>query len=63
MADHRVSPDVWELAVRLVDRGRAAGVTAPLADLLVFACAKHYALDLAHDDAHFTQLDELDERG
>jgi predicted nucleic acid-binding protein len=62
LPSYEISPDVWERAVRLADRGRAAGVTTPLADLLIFACAEHYALDLAHDDAHFTQLDELDER-
>ena len=42
------------------DRGRAAGVTAPVADLLIFACAREHRLDLAHDDSHFTQLEQLD---
>jgi predicted nucleic acid-binding protein len=42
------------------DRGRAAGVTAPVADLLIFACAQEHRLDLAHDDSHFTQLEQLD---
>ena len=58
--DYEVSSAVWDRAIRLADRGRAAGVTAPLADLLIFACAKEHRLDLAHDDNHFTQLEHLD---
>ena len=60
LPDYEISSAVWQCAVRLADRGRAAGVTAPLADLLIFACAKEHALDLAHDDSHFTQLEQLD---
>lgn len=57
--DYEISPAVWERAIRLADRGGAAGITAPLADLLIFACAKEHRLDLAHDDSHFTQLEQL----
>ena len=60
LPDYEISPAVWERAVRLADRGRAAGVTAPLADLLIFACSKVHDLDLAHDDMHFAQLARLD---
>jgi predicted nucleic acid-binding protein len=59
LPDYEISPSVWERAIRLADRGMAAGLTVPLADLLIFACAKEYGLELAHDDAHFTQLDHL----
>lgn len=59
LADYAISSGVWERAIRLADRGRAAGVTAPLADLLIWACAKEHSLDLAHDDSHFTQLEQL----
>ena len=59
LPDYQISPAVWERAIRLADRGRAAGITAPLADLVIFACAKEYGLDLAHDDNHFTQLELL----
>jgi predicted nucleic acid-binding protein len=55
-----VSPDVWERSLRLADRGRATGLTVPLADLLVYACAKLNGLDVAHDDAHFDELAKLD---
>ena len=60
LPDYEISSDVWERAVRLADRGRAAGVTVPLADLLVFACAKIHGLDLAHDDTHFSELEQLE---
>lgn len=60
LADYEISSEVWSRAVTLADRGRAAGVTVPLADLLVFACAKIHGLDLAYDDAHFEQLARLE---
>ena len=60
LPDHDISTTVWERAIRLAERGRAAGVTVPLADLVVFACAKVHGIELAHDDAHFVQLEGLD---
>jgi len=60
LPDYEISSAVWERAVRLTDRGRAAGVTIPLADLLIFACATEHRLQLVHDDNHFTQLEQLD---
>jgi len=60
LPDYEISATVWDVAIRPADRGRAAGVTAPLADLLILACAKHHRLDLAHDDNHFTHLEQLD---
>ncbi len=53
LPDYGISEPVWERAIRLADRGRAAGITAPLADLLIFACAREHRLELAHDDSHF----------
>ena len=60
LADYAISADVWNRSIQLVDRGRAAGVTVPLADLLIFACAKTHGLDVAHDDAHFDELTKLE---
>jgi predicted nucleic acid-binding protein len=60
LPDYEISPDVWTRSMQLADRGRAAGVTAPLADLLIFACAKIHGLDLAHDDLHFEELATLE---
>ena len=60
LPDYDITAAVWDRAIRLADRGRAAGLTTPIADLLIFACAKVHGLDLAHDDAHFTQLEQLE---
>jgi predicted nucleic acid-binding protein len=60
LPEYEISVDVWERAIRLADRGRASGVTVPLADLLIFACAKVHGLDVAHDDAHFDDLAKLE---
>lgn len=60
LPDYEISADVWARAIRLADRGRADGITVPLADLLIFACAKVHGLDLAHDDTHFDQLTTLE---
>jgi predicted nucleic acid-binding protein len=59
LPEYEISAAIWDHAVRLADRGRAAGVTVPLADLLVFACAKAHSIELAHDDVHFDQLQQL----
>ena len=60
LPDFAILPTVWTRAIRLADRGRASGVTAPLADLLIFACASEHGLELAHDDSHFVQLAQLE---
>jgi predicted nucleic acid-binding protein len=60
LPEYKISVEVWERAIRLADRGRASGVTVPLADLLIFACAKMHGLDVAHDDAHFDDLAKLE---
>ena len=60
LTDYEISGDVWERAIRLADRGRASGITVPLADLLVFACAKAHGVDVAQDDAHFDELEKLE---
>jgi len=60
LPDYEISVDVWERAIRLADRGRASGITVPMADLLIFACAKAHGLDLAHDDGHFDDLARIE---
>jgi predicted nucleic acid-binding protein len=60
LPDYDISDDAWDRAIRLADRGRAAGITVPLPDLLIFACAKIHGLAIAHDDAHFDDLASLD---
>jgi len=63
LPSYDITPEVWEHAISLADRGRAGGVTIPLADLLVFACARIHELDIAHDDSHFDALVKLDLAG
>jgi predicted nucleic acid-binding protein len=60
LPDYAISADVWNRSIQLADRGRASGVTVPLPDLLIFACAKVHGLDIAHDDAHFDELAALE---
>ena len=57
---YEISPHVWDRSIQLADRGRSAGLTVPLADLLIFACAKLNGLDVAHDDSHFDELGTLE---
>ena len=52
LPDYEITVETWEEAIRLADRSRAAGVTVPLADLLIFACATLNELEIAHDDDH-----------
>ena len=58
LPDYEISSDVWTRSIQLADRGRASGV--PLADLLIYACARTHGLDIAHDDTHFDDLAKLE---
>lgn len=63
LPSYDITTDVWRRAIRLADRGRSAGATVPMADLLVFACGKVHGLQIAHDDRHFDLLDRIAEPG
>ena len=60
LPDYEISPEVWSRSIELADRGRASGVIVPLADLVIFACARIHGLDVAHDDTHFDELAKLE---
>ena len=60
LTNYEISADVWQRAIGLADRGRASGITVPLVDLLVFACAKVHGVEVAQDDAHFDELAKLE---
>ena len=60
LPSYEISSAVWDRSIRLADRGRSAGLTVPLADLLIFACAKLHGLEIAHDDGHFDELAKLE---
>lgn len=60
LPDYEIAAETWTRAIQVADRGRAAGVTAPLADLLIFACAKLNDVEIEHDDDHFDALAKLE---
>ena len=47
---------VWRRARDLAINCRAAGFTAPAADIVIVACTRHYGLELEHCDAHFPRI-------
>jgi predicted nucleic acid-binding protein len=54
-----VTPEVWEAAIDLARQARAAGLTVPYTDLLIFACANYHNVPLEHHDEHFSHLANL----
>jgi predicted nucleic acid-binding protein len=60
LPDYEIAEEVWKRSIQLADRARASGVTVPMADLLIFACAKIHGLEVAHDDTHFDELMKLE---
>jgi predicted nucleic acid-binding protein len=54
-----VTAGVWEAAYDLARRARAAGLTIPVADLLIIACARHHGVAIETTDAHFAELEKL----
>jgi predicted nucleic acid-binding protein len=51
-----IGPPVWDRAVSLARSAREQGVTLPVTDLLVAACAFHHGVAIEHNDAHFDRL-------
>jgi predicted nucleic acid-binding protein len=51
-----VTAEVWEAAIDLARRTRAAGLSVPNTDLLIFACADYHNVPLEHHDEHFSRL-------
>jgi predicted nucleic acid-binding protein len=54
-----ITEAVWTEAYDLARRARAAAITIPATDLLIAACARHYATDLETADSDFDMLAEL----
>lgn len=51
---------IWREACGLATAARGVGVTAPLADLVVFTCSKIYDLPILHkDDTDFARLETV----
>jgi len=54
-----ITSDVWNAAVAYGSKARAAGLTVPAPDLLIFACAKAYMARVEHADHHYELLERL----
>jgi predicted nucleic acid-binding protein len=54
-----INDAVWSSAAELAGRARTNGISAPAADLLIFACAKTYGLEIEHVDRHYEMLAKL----
>jgi predicted nucleic acid-binding protein len=48
--------DCWELAAQTARQCREGGTTAPLGDVLVFACARRHGVEIIEHDAHFARI-------
>jgi predicted nucleic acid-binding protein len=51
-----IPPVIWEAAAELARICRSAGVSAPVTDILIAACAEYYDLEILHRDAHFNLI-------
>ena len=48
-----VDAESWELAAEILRACREEGVTVPLGDVLVFACARRHKVQILEKDKHF----------
>lgn len=48
-----VTSNVWNKSFTLATECRKQGITAPVSDLVIASCARHYGLEVEHDDRHF----------
>ena len=51
-----VDAAVWRLASKLALRCREKGITAPVSDIVIAACAVTHNLELEHCDKHFDDI-------
>jgi predicted nucleic acid-binding protein len=51
-----VDATVWRLASRLALRCRENGITPPVSDIVIAACAATHKLELEHCDKHFEDV-------
>lgn len=52
-----IDAEVWTMAYELANRARARGVTVPVADVLIAACALRHGADLESADSDFDNLE------
>ena len=51
-----VDASVWRFASRLALRCREKGITVPVSDLVIAACASHHKVELEYCDHHFNDI-------
>ena len=56
-----ITEEVWEKAYRLADSCRRLGKSTPPHDMVIAACARHYGVEIEHDDLHFDLLASIDD--
>ena len=54
-----VDAEAWQKARRLAVQCRQAGLTVPVADIIIAAAAARHRLDLEHCDRHFDQIQPI----
>jgi predicted nucleic acid-binding protein len=53
---YSIDATVWQKARKLAFQSRREGITVPLADIIIAACAARYGLEVEHFDGHYDQL-------
>ncbi len=59
LTELEMTAEVWDLACDLARRARMAGLTLPVPDILIAACARHHGVEIESTDAHFAELAKL----
>ena len=54
-----ITDNVWSAAVNCGSKARAAGLSVPATDVLIFACAREFGLSIEHTDRHYGMLEAL----
>ncbi|MBA4386352.1 MAG: hypothetical protein C0404_00115 [Verrucomicrobia bacterium] len=55
-----VTDAVWQKACDLAHIGRRNGMSLPVTDLLVYACAAENGVEIEHADRHFAEMARID---
>jgi predicted nucleic acid-binding protein len=50
---------VWTRAFDLARRARAAGLSLPVTDILIIACAQYHRAGIEHSDSDFSRLENI----
>ena len=53
---YAIDSKVWRIAYRVAEKLRSSGRPVPNTDILIYACALRYDLELVHNDRHFDAI-------